>query len=96
MLLSALLTTAIPTPTVQKSPVDCLVTEDICIGSIHASLVENGIEAVIQDWPKLQPYQQILESVLQAEHCRAAHLKCAADEESKVDSLLKTLEMQLS
>jgi len=72
------------------------MAKDTCIGLIRDTLMEDGVEAVIQNWPELQSYKQVLTSAMRAELSRADHLDRAASDELTAELMFEKLEAQLS
>jgi len=86
------MTTANPIPTTDNQS----MAEDLCIASVHADLVEHGVEAVIDKWPELTGYDDLLKSILNSERCRAAHIRCAEQEEQAIEKTWAVLAAQLT
>lgn len=84
------------TPTVKKSTNNQSMADALCTGSVHADLVEHGVEAVIDKWPELTGYDDLLKSILNSERCRAAHIRCAEQEEQAIEKAWTVLAAQLT
>jgi len=72
------------------------MAEAICTGSVFDCLTNHGVEAVTDLWPELTAHEETLQSILNAERCRAAHERAAEREEQVVETLMATPAAQIS